>query len=150
MDYKEYYETYYNYRQAKNKLHKIQNDIADIITGLLSTASQMKDVVTNSSNANDKMLELTAKKIELEAKEELAKELLKIREKQKNDDEKELRKSVEKSKDIKDTVYIKYFIDYIKPKTIAMQLSYSTSYIYDILSQIREYIANYDKKRKKT
>lgn len=150
MNYKEYYETYYNYRQAKNKLHKIQNDIADIITGLLSTASQMKDVVTNSSNANDKMLELTAKKIELEAKEELAKELLKIREKQKNDDEKELRKSVEKSKDIKDTIYIKYFIDHIKPKTIAMQLSYSTSYIYDILSQIREYISNYDKERKKT
>ena len=149
MNYKEYYETYYNYRKAKNKLHKLQNDIADIINSLLSVTSQMKEVVTNGSGENDKMLELTAKKIELESQLVLAKELLEVREIQKKEDEIELRKNAKETKDAKDNIYIKYFIDHIKPKDISSQLSYSTSYVYDILAQIRQYISQYDKEHKK-
>lgn len=148
MDYKEYYETYYNYRKAKNKLHRIQNDIADVINAMLSVTAKMKDDIGRGSNTNDKMLSLTAKKIDLEGQEVIAKELLSVREKQKNDAEKEFRDNASKTKDVKDVIYIKYFIDHIKPKTISSQLAYSTSYVYDILNQIREFISKYDSEHK--
>lgn len=143
MNYKEYYETYYNYRQAINKLHKIQNKLSDIINAMLSTTAQMKeDVVGGSkSNSNDKMLSLTAKKIELEAQEELAKELVDMHNKRRLSDEEELRKS----KDTKDKVYIMYFIEHSKVNDIARVLNYGKSYIYDVLSEIRKAIAELDK-----
>ena len=145
MDYKEYYETYYNYRQAKNDLHKLQNNIADVISCLISTTSKMKDDVSKSSNTNDKILTLTAKKIELESQEDLQVELLRTREKQKNDAESELRKS----KDLKDIVYVKYYIDHIRPKEISRQLNFARSYIYNLLGEIKSFIYEYDKKHKK-
>ncbi len=145
MDYKEYYETYYNYRQAKNDLHKLQNNIADVISCLISTTSKMKDDVSKSSNTNDKILTLTAKKIELESQEQLAKDLLKIRTEQKNDAEFELRKST----DLKDVVYVKYYIDHIRPKEISKTLNFARSYIYNLLGDIRAFIYEYDKKHKK-
>ena len=145
MDYKEYYETYYNYRQAKNDLHKLQNNIADVISCLISTTSKMKDDVSKSSNTNDKILTLTAKKIELESQEQLAKDLLKIRTEQKNDAEFELRKST----DLKDIVYVKYYIDHIRPKEISKTLNFARSYIYNLLGDIRAFIYEYDKKHKK-
>ncbi len=145
MDYKEYYETYYNYRQAKNDLHKLENNIADIISCLISTTSKMRDDVSKGSNTNDKMLQLTAKKIELESQEDLQVELLRTREKQKNDAESELRKS----KDLKDIVYVKYYIDHIRPKEISRQLNFARSYIYNLLGEIKSFIYEYDKKHKK-
>ena len=145
MDYKEYYETYYNYRQAKNDLHKLENNIADIISCLISTTSKMRDDVSRVSNTNDKMLQLTAKKIELESQEDLQVELLRTREKQKNDAESELRKS----KDLKDIVYVKYYIDHIRPKEISKQLNFARSCIYNLLGEIKAYIYEYDKKHKK-
>ena len=145
MDYKEYYETYYNYKKAKNDLHKLENKIADVISSLMSTTSKMRADVSNGSNINDKMLQLTAKKMELESQEDLQVELLKTREKQKNDAESELRKS----KDLKDIVYIKYFIDHIRPKEISKQLNFARSYIYNLLGEIKAYIFEYDKKHKK-
>ena len=103
MNYKEYYEVYYNYRRTKNDLHKLQNDLADVISCLISTTSKIKDDVGKNSSINDKILTLTAKKIELEGQEELAKDLLKIRMEQKNNAELELRKST----DLKDIIYDK-------------------------------------------
>ena len=76
MNYKKYFVTYYNYKQAKIKLQNIQNEIADIISSMLSTTSQMREVVNSNKSSNDKMMELTTRKIELDSKEELAKELL--------------------------------------------------------------------------
>lgn len=145
MNYKEYYETYYNYRQAKNKLHKIQNEKADVINSMMSVVSQMKDVVNHSSNSNDKMLLLTGKKIDLEAQEKLAKGLLDVREEQRKEAEDELRKS----KDLKDIIYVKYYIDHIRVKDIAKQLIFARSYIYNILTPIKDFISSYDKKHKK-
>ena len=75
MNYKKYFVTYYNYKQAKIKLQNIQNEIADIISAMLSTTSQMREVVNSNKSSNDKMMELTTRKIELDSKEELAKEL---------------------------------------------------------------------------
>lgn len=150
MNYKEYYETYYNYRQAKNKLHKIQNDIADTISAMLSVTSQMKEDNTKGSTSNDKLLLLTAKKIDLEGKEVLAMELFKMREKQKNDAEKELRKNVEIVKDIKDTIYLNYYIDHIKAKQIVSKMNYSVSYIYSIITEIRLFINDYNEKHKRS
>ncbi len=145
MDYKEYYEIYYNYKQVKNDLHKLQNNIADVISCLISTTSKMRDDVSKSSNTNDKILTLTAKKIELESQEQLAKDLLKIRTEQKNDAEFELRKST----DLKDIVYVKYYIDHIRPKEISKTLNFARSYIYNLLGDIRAFIYEYDKKHKK-
>lgn len=141
MDYKEYYKTYYNYRQATNKLHKIQNDLADVINALLSVSAQLKDVVTSGGGSNNKILDLTMKKVDLEAKEPLAKELVAVREKQKNDAEKELRKS----KENKDVIYYKYFIDHIKVKEISEQIPLAREYTYDLLKQIRQDMALIDK-----
>ena len=145
MDYKEYYEIYCDYKKAKNDLHKLQNDIADIISCLISTTSKMKDDVSKGNNTNDKILQLTAKKIELESQEELQKELLITREKQKNDAELELRKS----KDLKDIIYVKFYIDHVRVKEISRQLSFARSYIYDILTIIKNYINEFDKNIKK-
>jgi len=145
MNYKEYYETYYNYRQAIFKLHKIQNKLFDIINAMLSTTAQMKeDVGSSRSNSNDKMLSLTAKKIELEAQEVLAKELVEMHNKRRISDEEELRKS----KDTKDKVYIMYFIEHQKVNDISRDLNYGKSYIYDVLSEIRKTIAELDKSYK--
>lgn len=142
MDYKEYYETYYNYRQAINKLHKIQNKLFDVINAMLSTTAKMKENVGGSrSNSNDKMLSLTAKKIELEAQEELAKELVDMNNKRRISDEEELRKSTE----TKDKVYIMYYIEHLKVSDIARKLNYGKSYIYDILSDIKKNIAELEK-----
>ena len=145
MNYKEYYETYYNYKQAKNKLHKIQNDKADIINSMMSIVSQMRDISVHSSNSNDKMLSLTAKKIDLEAQEELAKNLLELRKEIMRDAEVELRKS----KDLKDLIYIKYYLEHIRAKELSRQLNFARSYIYNILGIIKEFIKNYDKNIKK-
>ena len=145
MDYKEYYEIYYNYKKAKNDLHKLENKIADVISSLISTTSKMRDDVNKGSNSNDKMLQLTAKKIELESQLKLAKDLLKIRTEQKNNAEMELRKS----KDLKDIIYIKYFIDHIRPIDIAKDLEFARSYIYNLLAEIKAYIYSQDKKHKK-
>ncbi len=145
MNYIDYYETYYNYRQAKNDLHNLQNEIADIINCLISTTSKMSDEIGSGSKANDKMLQLTAKKIELESKEELVKALLIVRTNQKNDAEEELRKS----KELKDQVYLLYYLDHIRPREIAQKLNFVTSYIYNLLGEIKEDIYNYDKKHKK-
>ena len=65
MNYKKYFVTYYNYKQAKIKLQNIQNEIADIISSMLSTTSQMREVVNSNKSSNDKMMELTTRKIEL-------------------------------------------------------------------------------------
>ena len=146
MDYKEYYEIYYNYRQAKTDLHKLENKIADVISCLISTTSRMKDDGSNKgNNTNDKMLQLTARKIELESQEDLQIELLRTREKQKYDAEMELRKS----NDLKDIVYVKYYIDHIRPKEISKTLNFARSYIYNLLGDIRIFIYEYDKKHKK-
>lgn len=145
MNYKEYYETYYNYRQAIYKLHKIQNKLFDIINAMLSTTAQMKeDVGSSRSNSNDKMLSLTAKKIELEAQEVLAKELVEMHNKRRISDEEELRKS----KDTKDIVYIMYFIDHLKVSDISRKLNYVKSYIYNVLSEIRKAISEIDKEHR--
>ena len=145
MNYKEYYETYYNYKQAKNDLHKLENNLVDVISLLISTTSKLKDDVSRLSNNNDKLLSLTAKKIELESQEELQKELLKTREKQKNDAEVDLRKSV----NLKDIVYVKYYLDHKRPREIAKQLNFARSYIYNILTEIKSFIYEYDKEHKK-
>lgn len=145
MNYEEYYEIYYNYKKAKNDLHKLQNNIVDIIGCLMSTTSKIKDDINTCNNGNDKILNLTAKKIELENQEKLAKDLLKVRVEQKKDAEIELRKSG----DLKDIVYVKYFIDHIKPKEISKQLNFARSYIYNLLAELKTYIYEYDKKHKK-
>lgn len=145
MNYKEYYVIYYNYKKAKNDLHKLQNQIADVISCLMSTTSHIKDDVNLSNNNNDKMLQLTAKKIELESQKDLAKKLLILRLEQKNDAEIELRKS----KDLKDRIYVMFFIEHLKPKDISQQLSFARSYIYNLLAEIKTYIYEYDKKHKK-
>lgn len=149
MDYKEYYKTYYNYRDAKNKLHKIQNDIAEVINNMLSITAQMKDDVGSSNSHNDKMLSLTAKKIDLEGQEKLAKELLIRMTRQKEEDEEELITNATKSHDTISIIYIKYYIDHIKPKDIASQMAYSLSYIYDVLGQIKQYIHDYNAQKRK-
>ena len=114
MNYKKYFVTYYNYKQAKIKLQNIQNEIADIISAMLSTTSQMREVVNSNKSSNDKMMELTTRKIELDSKEELAKELLGVYNRQMLDAEKELKDS----KETKDIIYYKYFIQHIKVKEI--------------------------------
>ena len=105
----------------------------------------MSDEIGSGSKANDKMLQLTAKKIELESKEELVKALLIVRTNQKNDAEEELRKS----KELKDQVYLLYYLDHIRPREIAQKINFVTSYIYNLLGEIKEDIYNYDKKHKK-
>ena len=126
MNYKEYYESVYNYRQAVSKLHKIQNKLSDIINSMLSTTAQMKDNLGSSrASSNDKMLSLTAKKIELEAQEELR-----------------------KSKDTKDKVYIMFFIDHSTVSEIALVLNYGKSYIYDVLSEIKRTLNELEKSYK--
>jgi len=145
MNYKEYYESVYNYRQAVSKLHKIQNKLSDIINSMLSTTAQMKDNIGSSrASSNDKMLSLTAKKIELEAQEELAKELVEMHNKRKLSDEEELRKS----KDTKDKVYIMFFIDHSTVSEIALVLNYGKSYIYDVLSEIKRTLNELEKSYK--
>lgn len=144
MNYQEYYKTYYNFKKAKNKLHKIQNDLADVINTLLSVSSQMKNDVAHNNSYNDKILELTVKKVDLEAREELTKELLAVREKQKNEAENELRKSANN----KDMIYVRYFIEHLKPKEISIELSYAREYTYDLLKVIREDISKIDKELK--
>ena len=52
MNYKKYFVTYYNYKQAKIKLQNIQNEIADIISAMLSTTSQMREVVNSNKSSN--------------------------------------------------------------------------------------------------
>ena len=122
MNYKKYFVTYYNYKQAKIKLQNIQNEIADIISSMLSTTSQMREVVNSNKSSNDKMMELTTRKIELDSKEELAKELLGVYNRQMLDAEKELKDS----KETKDIIYYKYFIQHIKVKEISKALSASS------------------------
>lgn len=141
MNYKEYYETYYNYRQAKNKLQKMHNELADTINALLSVSSEIKENPTFSNSSNDKMMNLTLKKVDLEAQIPLATELLKIRENQRKESEQELRKS----SDVKDIIYFKYFIDHIKVKNISSQISYAREYTYELLKSIRKDIYEFEK-----
>lgn len=141
MDYKKYYEIYYSYRQAKNDLYKLQNDIADIITNLMSTSYKLRDNISICNNNNDKILQLTAKKIEIENQLKLAKDLLKIRTEQKSSAEIELKKST----DSKDIIYVKFYIEHMKPIEISKQLNFARSYIYNLLDEIKAYISNYDK-----
>ena len=133
MDYKEYHKTYYNFKRVKNKLHRIEDELADVINALLSVTSQIKDVVSFGGFANDKMLSLTTRKDELEQQEQLARDLLRVREKQNIDAEKELRKS----KDSKDIIYYRYFIDHIKVKDISKEIPLAREYTYELLKQIR-------------
>lgn len=149
MNYKEYYESYYNYKKAKIKLRKIQNKITSIINSLLSITSQIKENATDISHNNDKMSELIAKKSEFEEEEALALDLLSITEKRKNKAEQELRQSTVKSNDIRDLIYIKYYIEHCDPKTISFQLSFSKSYVYKVLNEIKEFIVKYDKEHAK-
>lgn len=141
MNYKEYYKTYYNYRQAQNKLQKIHNELADTINALLSVSSEIKENPTFSNSYNDKMMNLTLKKVDLEAQLPLAKELLHIREKQKKEDEQELRKS----NDVKDIIYVKKYIDHIKVKDISIQIAYAREYTYELLKNIRKDIFELEK-----
>lgn len=149
MNYKKYFITYYNYKQAKIKLQNIQNEIADIISSMLSTTSQMREIVNSNKSSNDKMMELTTRKIELDSKEELAKELLGVYNRQMLDAEKELKDS----KETKDIIYYKYFIQHIKVKEISKDIAFAREYTYDLLKQIKSDIAKLEqeliKKNKK-
>lgn len=136
MNYKEFYDIYFDYKQSKNNLKKIQNDLADIINEMLKITYQMKEDNSKKNTSNDKSLLLTAKKIELEQKRKLAIELCMLREKQKDDAEIELRKSV----DLKDIIYVKYYIEHMRPTQISNELNFVRSYIYDILNIIKEEI----------
>ncbi|MBQ8892547.1 MAG: hypothetical protein IJ068_06775 [Bacilli bacterium] len=138
MDYKEYHKTYYNFKRAKNKLHKIEDELADVINALLSVTSQIKDIVSFGGFNSDKMLSLTTRKDELEQQEILARDLLKVREKQNIDAEKELRKS----KESKDIIYYRYFIDHIKVKDISKEIPLAREYTYELLKQIKVDITN--------
>ena len=145
MNYLEYYDIYCSYKKAKRDLFEIQNNIADAISSLLSITSQLKDDVISNSNVNDKIATLTAKKIELESQQELARDLLNVRTEQKNKAEIELRESI----NLKDIIYVKYYIDHKQPKEISKSLNFAKSYIYNLLNEIKFNIYQYDKKHKK-
>ena len=66
MDYKEYHEIYCKFRQSKNDLKKIQNKIEDIIIKLISINSEIRDTISDKNEYNDRLLELTGKKVDLE------------------------------------------------------------------------------------
>jgi len=94
-------------------------------------------------------MELTTRKIELDSKEELAKELLGVYNRQMLDAEKELKDS----KETKDIIYYKYFIQHIKVKEISKDIAFAREYTYDLLKQIKSDIAKLEqeliKKNKK-
>ena len=134
MNYIEYHKNYFKFIQAKNKLHKIQDKIEDIMLKMISATSQIKDTITDNKNTSDKMLELTSKKIDLENEEKIQLELLARIRTIKDNAEIELRNS----KDEKDKIYYKYFIDHVKIKDIAIQIGYTREYTYELLSQIKK------------
>ena len=139
MNYIEYHEIYYKFVQTKNKLRKIQNKIEDIMLKMISTSSQIKDTITDNKNISNKMLELTTKKIDLENEEKLQIELLDRIIIQRNNAEIELRDTAKHSNtDIKNKVYVMYYLDYYKVGYIAKKLGYSSSYIYNLLSEIKK------------
>lgn len=145
MDYKEYYKSYYNYRKAKNDIIRIEDSIADIINALLSISTTYKETNSSSNTCSDKVSKLTVEKVYLEGQAKLAKELLAIRENQKNEDEIELRKS----KDNKDIIYFKYYIDHLKVREIAKQIPLAREYTHALLKEIRKEIAKLDEELRK-
>ena len=142
MDYKEYHEIYYKFRQSKNDLKKIQNKIEDIIIKLISINSEIKDTISDKNEYNDRLLELTAKKLDLEIEEKKIKELVFRRKKAKEEAEIELRNS----KNEKDIIYTKYYIDHLKVRDIAILISYTREYTYDLLNKIRNEKRKIEKK----
>ena len=134
MNYIEYHKIYFKFIQAKNKLLKIQDKIEDIMLKMISATSQIKDTITDNKNTSDKMLELTSKKIDLENEEKIQLELLFRIKGQKDNAESELRNS----KNEKDKIYYKYFIDHIRIKDIAIQIGYTREYTYELLNQIKK------------
>ena len=134
MNYIEYHKIYFKFIQAKNKLLKIQDKIEDVMLKMISATSQIKDTITDNKNTSDKMLELTSKKIDLENEEKIQLELLFRIKRQKDNAESELRNS----KNEKDKIYYKYFIDHIRIKDIAIQIGYTREYTYELLNQIKK------------
>lgn len=142
--YRDYFKAYYNYKQANEELNKIQNEIVDIINCMLSTTSTIKEVATSTKSTNDKLTELTARKIELEEQQCLKIKILDIRVEQLRDTEKQLRNS----KETKDIIYYKYFIQHLKVIDIAKSINFVSGYVYQLLREIKEDTSKIEKEIK--
>ena len=133
MDYKQYHEAYFKLIKVKNKIKKINQKIENIILELVSTTSKLKDEPVSTNSNQNKILELTSQKIDLEKKREYLKELLAIRTQEKNQAELELKAS----KDYNDIIYYSYFINHKRVKDIAREIAFTREYTYDLLHQIK-------------
>ena len=140
MNYLEYYESFYKYTQALNELRRKKNKLTDIILEMLSVTSKIRDNdITPQYVTDNKMLSLTAIKLDLEEQIKIHQELVKDLEIQKNKDEIDLRKFAElKSADIKDKIYVMYYLDSYKVGYISRKLDYSNSHVYNLLSEIKK------------
>ena len=111
---------------------------------MLSTTSKIKEVATSTKSTNDKLTELTARKIELEEQQCLKIKILDIRVEQLRDNEKQLRNS----KETKDIIYYKYFIQHLKVIDIAKAINFVSGYVYQLLREIKEDTSKIEKEIK--
>lgn len=143
--YKDYHRLWYLMILSKKDLEDYESKLDHILEELTKTTSTIKQDLSSSSNLSDKIGNLTASKIDLETIIKTQKLLLESRLDRVNQKLEDLKVS----KDINDVIYIKKFIEKLKTKDIAIIISYTREYTYELISKIREEIIKIQDDEKK-
>ena len=148
MNYIEYHELECRKQKILNTIYKFENKLDDITLEILSCTSKFQEnAISKNVCASDKTGSLLSKKIDLEDQISRLREfLIKL-----DTRIAEAKLLLKKSKDIKDIIYVLYYLDRYKPSKIAINLAYSRSYIYNLITEIKSKVKEIeDKKSRKS
>lgn len=134
--YRDYHRLWYLMILSKKDLEYYELKLDHILEELTKTTTNLKQNLSNGSNFSDKIGTLTASKIDLEEIIKTQQQLLNFRTTRVNQKLEDLKVS----EDINDKIYVKKFIEKLKTREIAIIISYTREYTYQLISKIREEI----------
>lgn len=130
----EYHEILKQYKEANKNYQNALDKKAELFYNTQPGAVKVKDIVHHISPTSDKYLNYSADLQIIESELENARNILGVRELQLKLKEKELRES----KEIKDIIYLMYYIEKRKVKHICYKTNYGKSRVYKLIDEIKK------------
>lgn len=141
---KNYIITSNEYEIASKRLERLRERKEKLHNQITSTTSKLKDVVVNSGFSNDKMSNYVAELEEVEKEiEELEEETRILK-----DDLDYMDSRISNINEIKEQVFVYYFIKGLKPLQIAPRIPCGKSSVYRYIDEINKERASWEKNGK--
>lgn len=141
---KNYIITSNEYDIVNRRLERLKEKKERLKNNITSCTSKLKDVASFGSLSNDKMINYVAELEEIEKEiQELEEEAAKLK-----DDLDYMDSRLSNINEIKEQVFVKYFIKGMKPKEIAPKIPCGKSSVYRYIDEINKERASWEKIRK--